>query len=464
MHRPALIPTLALVVAVLLAPATAAANAAYDGSVRPTPPTSGTRPSGKRPVPDFDGRPPPPATVGDVALWVPRVVLFLPWAIYEFGLRRPIGWTVTKAEQSRGARRVFRKFFLGKGTGPFITPIAYYDFGFQPSVGLRLLWSTGFLGHGSGLYVKLATWGRDWLRADFQEKVPLGGRTRAIIDAEFWRKPDRLFFGLGPSSSEEGGRYRADAVNVNLAVDTRLVRQLHVAPYAGLRSREFDADGCCNETLAERVAAGDIEALPPGFDGYLIAATGVELRADPRAGGRGSGSAVLAELSLEHAAEVADPARRWWRYGGRLGGVVHLDDIDEKVIDGWIFLEFADPVGATEIPFSELAGLGGSHDLRGFPSGRLVDRSAVAATLRYRWPLAAWLDTTLYLGAGNVFGRHLDGFAPGLLRGSAGLGLSLAGLWETRAVQLWTAIGTETWDDGFAPSSFRLVLGWAHEP
>jgi len=454
---------LVAIAALLPAPARAEAPDRPDGEAAPAVEPLKMR-RGKRTVPDYDRRPAPPARVGDVALWVPRVVLFVPWAVYEYAVRRPIGWTVVKAEQARGARKVFRFLFLGKGDGPLYIPIAYYDFGFQPSVGARLLWGSGFLGPHSGLSFKLATWGGSWLRADFQEKIPIGGRARAVIDAEYWRRPDRIYFGLGPRSIADGGRYRSDVVNAKLTIDTRIVNELHIAPYTGLHLREFDANGCCGATLADRVAAGDIAELPPGFDGYIMAASGVGLSADPRPGGAGSGSAVLAKANVEYALDAANPGTRWWRYGGSVGGVLHLDDVDEKVVDAWLLAEFADPVGDSAIPFAEQAELGGSKNLRGFPSGRLVDRSAIAATLRYRWPLAAWLDSTVYAGVGNVFGPHLEGFDPELLRGSFGLGISLAGLWETRAVQLWTAIGTDTWAEGFSPSSFRLVLGWAHEP
>jgi outer membrane protein assembly factor BamA len=94
------------------------------------------------------------------------------------------------------------------------------------------------------------------------------------------------------------------------------------------------------------------------------------------------------------------------------------------------------------VPFLELASVGGSRDLRGFGSGRGRDLSAAALTLDYQWPLAAWLDATLYLGVGNVFGENLSGLYAGALRASAGLGLGLAGLDDERHVELWAATRT----------------------
>ncbi len=421
----------------------------------------------KRPIPDYDRRPAPAATAGDVALWVPRAVLFIPWVGYEYLIRRPIGWTVSRLERSRTGRRIFRTIFPArKGTGPLVVPIGYYDFGFQPSVGLRLLWESAFIGPGSGISVKLATWGRDWLRADFQEKIPVGAHARLVLDAEGLRRPDYVFYGLGPRAPGSAkGRYRSDRVESALTLDWRPWASSHLGLFGGLRQRSFADSSCCGASVEDRVASGLIDELPPGYArGYGLARTGIRLAFDPRPRGRGSGSAVLARVELEHDLGLGDAGSRWWKWSASVGGVLHLDDVNEKVVALSLRAEFADPVGDTEIPFTELAHLGGSRNLRGFPSGRLADRSAASATVQYRWPLAAWLDSTVYVGAGNVFGAHLSGFRPELLRGSFGLGLSLAGLSRRRSVQLWSAIGTEPWDEGFSVDSFRLVLGWAHAP
>jgi hypothetical protein len=69
----------------------------------------------------------------------------------------------------------------------------------------------------------------------------------------------------------------------------------------------------------------------------------------------------------------------------------------------------------------------GSHPLRGFRDHRLLERSAAVSTLTCRWPIRVYLHGNLHYAVGNVFGEHLAGFEPRLLRSSFGLGLSSAG-------------------------------------
>jgi hypothetical protein len=64
----------------------------------------------KRTVPDYDGREDPPATAGEVALWVPRVVLFPLYLTSEYLIRRPIGWLISTAERNNWAPAIIEFF------------------------------------------------------------------------------------------------------------------------------------------------------------------------------------------------------------------------------------------------------------------------------------------------------------------------------------------------------------------
>src|ERR1700683_3469440 len=73
---------------------------AAPGPPPPAPPLTNTSPeSPKREAPDYGGRPPPPATAGDVALWIPRIVFFPLYLTSEYVLRRPIGAFLVTAGQ-----------------------------------------------------------------------------------------------------------------------------------------------------------------------------------------------------------------------------------------------------------------------------------------------------------------------------------------------------------------------------
>ncbi|MEM9487572.1 MAG: hypothetical protein AAGC55_00440 [Myxococcota bacterium] len=433
-----------------------------DPGERPAAPTG---PVVKRSVPDYDGRPAPPPSAGEAALLVPRAALWVPRLAVSYGLRRPIGWLLRTGERSRPLRRLIQRLRLPSSASFSVKPTAFYDFGFKPSVGVRFRWTRRFLRPGSKFLIKLATWGRNWLRIDFQEIMPLTSRFTLTIDADFWRRPDRVFHGFGPRAPQDvEGLFRYDRHKAQVTGQLRLAASSFGALYTGVRRRDFQGSNWRQRvSIDERVANGELAALPPGYEsGYGIAATGARVDLDSRADGSGSGSGLVGEAYVEYAFDLGRPEQRWWRWGASAGAVLHLDRVAEKVVGLYVNAHFADPVNGSEIPFTEMVRLGGSRSMRGFKRGRLVDYSSAYALLNYRWPVASMIDATVYTGAGNVFGRRLSEFRPGLIRGMLGVGLSLVGNSKKRNAHVWTAFGTDPWDEGFAPSSFRVALSWQY--
>jgi hypothetical protein len=94
-------------------------------------------------------------------------------------------------------------------------------------------------------------------------------------------------------------------------------------------------------------------------------------------------------------------------------------------------------------------------------AGRLVDRSAAAATASYAWPIAPWLDGRLEVALGNVFGTRLAQLDARLLRLSGAFGLSIAGMTDP-PLEFLVGFGTETFDHGSQMDSIRVMLGVPH--
>ena len=120
---------------------------------------------------------------------------------------------------------------------------------------------------------------------------------------------------------------------------------------------------------------------------------------------------------------------------------------------------FVDPItqGAT-IPFTEQVVLGGSGPMRGYLYGRLVDRSAAIATLKYRWPIWVFLDGAIHGALGNVFGPQLQDFDAKLLRVSAAVGVESVGAAD-HTFEILAGFGTETIEHGANVNSIRLLFG-----
>src|SRR4051812_45126703 len=78
-----------------------------------------------RPTPDYDGRGPKPTTAGDVALWVPRLVLSPLYLTSEYLVRRPLGVLITTAEQKQWASALTDLFTFGPDHGVGFVPLVF---------------------------------------------------------------------------------------------------------------------------------------------------------------------------------------------------------------------------------------------------------------------------------------------------------------------------------------------------
>ena len=430
----------------------------------------------ERELPDYDGRGDEPTTVGDVAIWVPRIALAPAYLVSEYLVRQPLGWVVTRAEQEELPAILIDFFTFGPDRSVGIIPTTLIDFGFKPSVGLYFYWND-FLADRNDLRVRGATWGPDWITASVADHYEFRTGHEVGLRGGFTRRPDWVFHGLGPESGSVETRYSERRADVALEYDARLWRSSRFSAHMGIRDSSFDADsGCCGDpTVADAVAAGRFP-LPPGFaDGYTILRTGFDAALDSRerrnldAAHEGSdhvsppGGGVRLDLRGEHAAglrtvEPDGQRLEWIRYGGTVGGFVDVDGY-QRVLGLSVVADFADPLRrGGEIPFTEQVHLGGERPLRGFLEGRLRDRSAAVALLEYRWPVWVWFDGAIHYGVGNVFGAHLEGFELGRLRQSFGLGLR-ANSARDHAFEILAAFGTRTFDDGGGIEHFRLVFG-----
>jgi outer membrane protein assembly factor BamA len=253
---------------------------------------------------------------------------------------------------------------------------------------------------------------------------------------------------------------------------TRFWRSSQATIFAGARSTTFGNEVCCGDPSIEDLVATGQMVTPPGYEnGYTVGRYGFELAIDSRRPRPARGTGIRVELGGEHAFDLSNPDDgRWVRYGGNVGAYLDVTG-QNRTIGLTVHTSFADPIGAgDEVPFTELVTVGGEvprHEvvsigregpLRGFAETRLLGRSAAGASLEYRWPIWVWLDGTIHFAMGNVFGAHLQGFDPDLLRMSFGLGVR-AGTARDHSFDFLIAAGTDPIGDGGQVSSFRLVLG-----
>lgn len=413
----------------------------------------------KRPLPDYDGRGNQTESPGRKALWIPRVLLSPLYFVSEFMIRRPLAVTITAAEKARVPTLLYDFFAFGPDHKAGIIPIGFIDFGFNPSVGLYGFWDdAGFKGH--DLRLRGSTWGPKWLSATATERFRFDDDFDLTLTSTATRRPDLAFYGLGPDTPETNlSRYTGKTVDAHVETRVSLWRSSYLETAAGYRGAsfgpgEYDAD----PSVDVSVAAGRF-AQPPGFaDGYRAPFARARLVLDTRPK-TGSASGGRLELGGEQAVDLKNaPSSGWVRYGATLGGFVDLGD-SGRVISLSLAGLLADPLGGGRpVPFNELVTLGGVSFMPGFRMGRLYDRSALVATLRYAWPIWVWLNGSLQVATGNVFGREFEGFRVERGRLSTAIGIESVGSRDS-IFQALVGFGTETFESGAKIDSLRVVVG-----
>jgi hypothetical protein len=425
-------------------------------------------------VPDYDGRP-EPTTAGDVALWIPRVVLFPLYLVSEYVIRRPLGWLVSTAEREHWPALLI-DFFTFEDRKIGVVPTFYIDLGMRPSFGLYFFWND-FLATGNDLRLRATYGGRGAYQLRAADRFDLGpGQLTATASYEL--RPDNVFYGIGDGVDQERARYQSNVARGDLIWRVPWFRSSYAR--FGLDVRQAELDGgraCCGEPSVDERVDGGLYELPAGMDqvydltgqaAELVIDSrwprfpeGLELASDfvapPGTGIRAAVRLAAVELLSQSLAPRAPLADAWFRYGASLGAHYDLTGY-QRAISATVAVDFVNPLGGGEVPLTDLVTLGGERPLRGFLANRLVDRSAAALRLEYRWPIAVWFDGTFQYEMGNVFGQNLDGFDLSDFRSSYGFGLSAIGA-PDHPFQVLVAVGTERFSDGGAPDSFRFVFG-----
>lgn len=412
-----------------------------------------------RPVPDYDNRGEAPTTAGDVALWVPRLLVSPLYLVSEFVVRRPLGALVTTAELNDWPAILVDFFTFGPDRHAGIVPIGLIDFGFRPSIGLYFWWDD-FLFEGNELRIRGSYGGQGWRTASLRDRIELQeDRTWLSLEVLFEQRPDWVFYGLGPESPNAlQSRFEKIEIGGSALFESHVWRSSTAIWEIGVTDVRFGDASCCDDpSVARRVDQGDFPALPPGWSGYTKGFNRLELALDTRLERPAPGDGVRVEVEGEHGFDLDDPvARRWLKYGGNVSGFWDPSG-DNRVVSLTLTALFADPLGSASVPFTEQVQLGGLEHMRGYLDGRLVDRSAAVAALEYQWPIWVWLDGRVHAAVGNVFGEHLDGFDPSLLRLSFGIGFETMDS-RDNSFGLILAAGSEPFDR-FEISSVRFLFG-----
>jgi len=414
-------------------------------------------PSAKREVPDYDGRGEEPARAADVAMLSLRVVLSPLYLVSEL-IRQPIGALMIAAERANLPRKAYELFVFGPDHKAGIIPVGFVAFALNPSVGAYGFWNDAFSISGNALRVHVEAWPNEWIGASASDRWRFNeGGDSVQLRTKLVRRPDNPFYGIGPRSREaDQSRYMATRFDTDLSLEVHWWRSSRIAIAPGMRAMEIGAGHYSDDPSVDEQANMGVFPLPFGFGRSYAGPTGRVYASFDTREDTSASSGVRLETHAYTGSDVSHAMRSaWLRYGAVASGAVDLDGYGRN-LELSVAALFADPLTSEPIPFTELVTLGGQVWMPGYLPGRLIDRSAAVASLRYAWPIALYIDATLQGAVGNVFGPHLEGITPGLFRFSGGIGL------RTRTdppLELVIGFGTDTFDNGATVQSGRISFG-----
>jgi hypothetical protein len=393
-------------------------------------------------------------------VWIPRVLLSPLYFVSEYVVREPLAAVIPAAEKADVPRKVYDFFAFGPDHKAGIVPVGLVEFDFNPSVGLYAFWNDAFA-KDNAWSLHTEVWPSDWYAVSLRESARLDDERTLLIHLSGSHRPDRVFYGLGPRSLQSSqSRFTEAVADESATLDWKYFRESHLQLTVGLRSDDIGPGSYGSDPSLQQEAATGAFSLPYGYGGrYTAEYNGVLASLDSREPWPAPGSGARVEVKAEQGSDMI-ASSGWIRYGGAASGFLDLNQ-HQRVVDLSVAVQFADPLGDRPIPFTELASLGGDGPMRGYYGRRMLDRSAASAALHYVWPIAPWLGGNIEAAVGNVFGEHLQGFRPDLLRFSGDIGITTVGV-SGYPIEAIVGVGSETFQQGGTIDSFRATVSVNH--
>jgi hypothetical protein len=417
----------------------------------------------KRPVPDYDGRGPPPVDVGDALVWIPRILLVPAYLVTEYAIRLPIGAADTYAEQNHWPSSIYNFFTFGPDHQFGIFPTFFIDFNVRPSIGIHFFWNGAFA-PGNLLTSDVGYGGPQWVRVAVADRYAFSKTEAVSVEAQWNRRPDTLYYGTGSDVTNALiSRVGSDVITGTVKYDKVVDKFIALQATGAIKREVFQDYTCCGDpSLQERVQAGQLPP-PPGYQvNYTALELGFKAVVDTRLSHPEAQSGVRAAVGLGLAGDVVPGFdTSWVRYGATVEGNFDVTG-KSRILSIGLTALFVDPLGSQPVAFTELVTLGGHEPFAGFYPSALRNRSALVAQVGWHWPVFAFIDGVAAVSFGNVFDAHLDNFRFNLLRMSAELGVRTSGI-IPGSFEFIVGIGTNTISEGFGIFSVRFAFGVVYD-
>lgn len=421
--------------------------------------------------PELRNREEQTTSVGDVLIWIPRVVFYPVYLVTEYLVRWPLGVLTRALERYHVIQWVDELTGWDDGNAR-IFPVLRISSGFTPAFGFGIIWDnmiwedndwglTFDFNAGDNLTFEIATRQQFFddlfsLQLAFQNELRndfvfhgIGAGTEQADQARFFREKTMgyLRWDLGRTSIGIGARGQFELSTFQFDCTTNV--------------REGERNICGPDNQS---GTSD-DAFTLGGDGLKYFRSGYDLGRfkgrifyDSREPRPAPGDGIRIELLGRYGTGVglASENIEFVRYGAKAG--VFWDIWERRVLSLAGYIEFADQIEGKDIPFAELITLGGVEAMRGFDLARFHGRSAFVGSLRYQYPVWSFFDGYLVAEAGNAFGPRLEDFDVSLLHGSLAIGFTTVDS-HYNSFDLLFALGTTPFGRDFEIQSARIAIG-----
>ena len=360
-----------------------------------------------------------PVRASDVALAVPRAVLFVPRAATTLAflpIRPLIRWGA-----DHNVPGYYRRFVYWNEDETFgLRPRISYDNNFGPTVGASLFHDSLF---GNGEEANLtASFGGSVVQS-YEGRIVADRLGGAPVWTDVWgryeRNPNVVFAGFGSEQLSPVTRYSQTrwlglaAAGVTLG---RRTRQVQLGGGVIFNDRDFGPSQTDKQvSIEEEYDTSTLAGFDTGVTTVEVDAIG---RLDFMTGGLRSRGVYAEAFGGPMWTDIGDPLVH---YGFEFHGATPLFRGDRLVFTH-LFVEALD---GDDVPFTALPRLGGVHRLRGYRADRFRDRRAASATLGYSWPVHKNVQAQAFLDVGSTSDTFDNLFDTSGWRSGGGLSLLL---------------------------------------
>ena len=407
-------------------PAPAVAPPAPPGDTLPSPAPEAAAAAESPPPPDVDAGERSDGRVDPLPKrrWrlLPEVLLFPLRALF-WGLEWPIRGALRLEDRKHPFRRIVDALTWSGGTRG-LRPAFYYSTIYVPEFGVKYF-DHSSLGTDTRLDITTTTGGANYVYGDLAvEPTRTTGPVGIVFDMSFDRRGDLLYNGLGNHtySDAPNGRYLMNALVTNLALRVRPMHGITLFAVATAGLKRFD-NGDRVGGVDGIIYSFNTAAIPGFSHGTTFVRGGAGFDIDTRDTPWRPATGVVVRASFDYTHGIDGDVATYERLFGSVALPINLWARTHVL---WLSATTAMTwQNDAQVPFSELPTLGGPNDLRGFRFQDFRDYTAFFATAEYRWPIWMWLDGSVFVDYGGVFGQNFADFSATRMQPDVGVGLRL---------------------------------------